>query len=363
MGDTPKNVVFFIGTPGAGNTLIREMFTSLGFKEVLNDSLILWPCYLKAVSNPKEVLYTRAKFRPPGELSNEEALRKVYANWGYHPDSSEVYSEDFARQVFRQIITERIKEGNLLLNSMFQYTQPLSWSADDGTTYSWSQAESDRAFGLLVESLDDPSIHMKYLGSVRHPLSLYLSMKERFGETMSHQERVDRINSYLKRIEDVRSDGRLNRYILKYEDLCGEPEHFVRELVNWAFPDVASDSRNAMVERVRRIPQRASRERPRARINGDLSPLRETAERLGYAWEEDLGLIGAVKGALGKYAFDMRIVAKVIAGNLDAASIIHQHPFSLPARATLRLMRSTPVLSSRLKRLRERYEDARQYTQ
>ena len=363
MGSTSKNVVFFIGTPGAGNTLIREIFTSLGFKEVLNDSLILWPCYLQAVRSPQEVYSSRPKFRPPGVLSNEEALKKVYANWGYHPDSSELYSEDYAKSVFKRIITQQIKEENLLLNSMFQFTQPLRWENEDGTTYTWSQSESDRAFELLVESLDNPSIDMKYLGIMRHPLSLYLSMKERFGETMSHQERVDRINSYLKRIEDVRSDGHLNRHILRYEDLCDEPEHFVRELVDWVFPELERDNRNAMVERVGKIPQRASREKPRARAKEDLSLLRDTAERLGYPWKEDSGLLDGVKGALGRYVYDMRIITKVIVGNLDATSIIQQHPFTLPARAALRLMRSTPVLSSRLRRLRERYEDTRQYTQ
>ena len=198
MSNPQKNVVFFIGTPGAGNTLIREMFTSLGVKEVPYDSLILWPCYIQAIRSPQEVYSSRQKFRPPGELSNEEALRKVYANWGNYPDSSELYSEDYAKSVFRQIITQQIKEDNLLLNSMFQFTQPLRWDNEDGTTYRWSQSESDRAFELLVESLDYPAINMKYLGSVRHPLSLYLSMKERFGETMSHQERVDRIKQLFK---------------------------------------------------------------------------------------------------------------------------------------------------------------------
>ena len=140
------------------------MFTSLGVKEVPYDSLILWPCYIQAIRSPQEVYSSRQKFRPPGELSNEEALRKVYANWGNYPDSSELYSEDYAKSVFRQIITQQIKEDNLLLNSMFQFTQPLRWDNEDGTTYRWSQSESDRAFELLVESLDYPAINMKYLG-------------------------------------------------------------------------------------------------------------------------------------------------------------------------------------------------------
>ena len=348
-----KNLIFVVSTNGTGNHLLAELLGSFGLKRINDNPAVFWLLYLKTLADPQGLCSCPKISASQGRMTNEEALKKLYNSWGYQLKPSEMLSESIAKATFKEIICEKIRERDLVLMHAFEYIHALTVHDKQGNIYSWSQGESDNAFRLLIESLDDQSINIKYLCLIRHPLSIYLSMRERFGEHMEHGERIKRIVGFFRRIENIKSEG-VDFLLIRYEDLCENTNYVLRGLVNWIFNN--SENCQYAVQDALLIPQKASKKNPSPKIEDDTDLLKEIASRHGYPWKDNTSFLNIMNMQIETYIYDLGIITKALLGKLDSTTIITRHKFSIPARLLIWLVRHMPFFYSKLELLRKKHK-------
>jgi hypothetical protein len=339
-----KTVMFSVTTNGSGTHMIREIFVSMGFKHLGTNPMRLWPIFVKASADPNGTCHPLLVGKGKN-LTNEEALRDLYGSWGYHPDADELHSEALAKQLFGEILCQKIPDQNLLITHDYIYIHGMKLDYDS-SYLSWSQEESDQAFGLLVDSLAEAPLKAKYLTVVRHPLFLYQSVLERGG--LVSDSRMGRILGFFRRVDGVKADDSLDRYFLKYEDLCSEPDRCVREITDWTFPDGDAGQKEAMWQKAHQIPQqRPAGAQPQDDGNIDLSQLAELATRYDYGLIEQTGSNFWARTKLARYFYDVGLVVKLISGSLTSSAALRHHKLTIPASMLLRVLRRVPGLSHR----------------
>jgi hypothetical protein len=210
----------------------------------------------------------------------------------------------------------------------------------------------------LLESLERADLNTKYLVIIRHPLSLYLSTKERsLGEEV-HHVRMSEIAGFFHRVEDVRGNENLDHHFLKYEDLCNKPDQNVREITNWIFPNGNPGEVEALWEKAKKIPQgRPSKPIPRDAGDEDISALKELARQYDYEWEEQPGLWRDAKAKLARYIYDVRLVTQAMSGTLDSHAVVRHHIISPPGAIIIRLLNIFPFFSSRWQAVQDAERD------
>ena len=350
-----KNILFVISTNCTGNHLLEEVFVSLGFKRIHENPMVFWPVYQKAINHPEGICFNprikRHSLFGKDDLTNKEVFKRLYESWGYNLKLSEIYSQETITNVFRQIISDKIREKNLMIMHNFEYIHPLKIEITPGIIYNWSQSESDSIFNYITQCFDKDSFNVKYLCLLRHPLSIYSSMRQRFKE-ISHENRINNIVGYFRRIENIQTNNKLNYFLLKYEDFCERPEYFLRKLLSWIFPNGQEQD----ISKALGIIQRPSPKRPAVKMrNEDISQLENIAKKYAYISKEDVNFIFLLRTNIDKYMYDFKIIAKILSGNLNSPSVVYRHKFSFLGDKLIGLIKHTPFLRSRWRCLQEKH--------
>ncbi|MCH7655856.1 MAG: hypothetical protein IIC95_07715 [Chloroflexi bacterium] len=341
-----KTVLFVATTQGAGTQLINEVLVNLGLVRINDDPALFWPLYIKAQSEP-DFLCTWHDLAKDG-YTNRDAFSDLCARWDVVATATELLTDpEKAHQAFREIIVDRIDAPNLMISHLFHYVQPFVEVREGLEPYRWSQAECDRAFDLLVESLTHPSIELKALRFLRHPMAVYASKRERFEDELTHDERLKHLEGYYRRLTALDRWPAERRYTVRYEDLCAEPASVVPALAAWVLPDANGVAGVASIQAALAIPlarsvQHASLE---SRLGADR--VNEITEALGYRMRDVQGRLNWMADRAARYRYEFAIVAGVAFGRRELSVSSVHHAFSLPSKVLRRLTRLIPGVSAR----------------
>ncbi len=314
---------------GSGTHLIQDLMVAMGLEQLVKEAAF-WPALILARRDPKVPLAYRDSQGLPALTVVNNFHQSVR---GEIPKSP--LSDQEVVKTFSQILSD--KGGTqLFITNRF----PLIYSGDMfvDTTYgdTWTLDDRDAARATLRATTEAAGWRYREFAMIRHPVDIFISNVERFGEASSHDILKRQINEFFALVGDCRNKG---MPVVRYEDICsGDMTPLMETLEGYGIPK-ATISKAFDVPHVGQTNRwMLSRSEAITRAALELAPLLAPN---GYFFECRTGISrpwAMARKWLQKLSAEVHSANQIVNGNYLAHSAFTRHRKTIFGAVYLRLL-------------------------